>query len=357
VLRTLPPDAARREDARIDYVGALLCALGLAGITFGLIEQPVRGMGDPVVLITLLGGIALFAGFVVYERHASHPMLPLDLFKRRNFAVGNVETFAMYGGLGAVFFLLVIFLQGVAGYSATAAGASTVPLTLVMFFLAARFGRLADQYGPRFFMGCGPLVCAAGLLLMQRVDADVEYWTDLFPALMVFALGLAMVVAPLTATVLSDADDHNAGIASAVNNAIARVAGLVAIAAIGALVAAQFGDQLESDLGDAPGRTDVAALSERPFAADDADPAVRAAQAEASVATFHLGVGVATVLVALGGVLGLVGIRHPRREVAAAGCRGGQFVGVPEEASRQSPCDWGRDRELPVVTVPTRASS
>src|SRR4051794_4365382 len=146
VLRTLPPDAARREDSRIDFVGALLCALGLAGITFGLIEQPVRGMGDPVVLIALFGGIALFASFIVYERHANHPMLPLHLFSRRNFTFGNIETFAMYGGLGVVFFLLVIYLQGVAGFTATAAGASTIPLTLVMFFLAARFGRMADQY-------------------------------------------------------------------------------------------------------------------------------------------------------------------------------------------------------------------
>jgi EmrB/QacA subfamily drug resistance transporter len=361
VVRTLPPDTARREDAKIDFVGALLCAFGLAGVTYGLIEQPMRGLSDPLVWGALVGGTLLFAAFLVYERRASHPMLPLELFRRHNFTFGNIETFAMYGGLSVLFFLLVLFLQGVAGFSATAAGAATLPVTLVMFFLSARFGRLADQRGPRLFMGAGPLICAVGLLLMQRLDEDVDYWTDLLPALLVFAFGLSMVVAPLTATVLADADDHNAGIASAVNNAIARVAGLIAIAGIGAMVAAQYGDRLEEALGDAASRPAVAAqverLRDRPFTADARDPQLRAAQAEASVETFHFGAMVAAVLVGLGGVLGLVGIRNPRRQVAAEGCRGGQFVGVPDEASHQSPCDWGREEELPVLTVPARATS
>jgi MFS family permease len=309
--------------------------------------------------------VALFVGFVLYERRASHPMLPLQLFRRRNFAAGNIETFAMYGGLSIVFFLLVLFLQGVAGYSALAAGGASVPVTLVMFVLAARFGRLADRYGPRWFMGTGPLVCAAGLSLMLRLDADVDYWTELLPALLIFALGLAIVVAPLTATVLSDADEHNAGIASAVNNAIARVAGLVAIAAIGALVASQYDRRFDEALGAAgeqPAvRAAVEAMDARPFAVErppGVDPAVAdevaRAQEEASVDSFHFGIGIAVVLVGLGGVLGMVGIRNPRRTVAAEGCPGGQFVGVPEEASHQSPCDWHRD--LPVVTLPVRES-
>ena len=363
VSRAVPADAPRDPGARLDLTGAALCALGLAGITFGLIEQPVRGWSDPLILGSLLGGAALLAAFVVYERHASHPMLPLALFKRRNFAAGNVETFAMYGGLSVVFFLLVLFLQGVAGYSALKAGAASVPVTLVMFVLAARFGRLADRHGPRWFMGGGPLVCAVGLVLMLRLDADVDYWTELLPALLVFALGLAIVVAPLTATVLSDADDHNAGIASAVNNAIARVAGLIAIAAIGAMVAAQYGTRLQEALGslaDQPAvRVAVERLDDRPFEIErppGLDPqtteALVRAQEEASVESFHFGVGIAIVLVGLGGVLGFAGIRNPRRKVAAEGCAGGQFVGVPEDASRQSPCDW--HRELPVVTLPSR---
>ena len=360
VMRTLPPDATRRADAKIDYTGALLCAFGLAGITFGLIEQPMRGFGDPLVFGALLIGAALMATFVIYESRASHPMLPLALFRRHNFTFGNIETFAMYGGLSILFFLLVLFLQGVAGFSATAAGAATLPVTFVMFLLSARFGRLADQRGPRLFMGVGPLICAVGLLLMQRLDANVDYWTDLLPALLVFAFGLSMVVAPLTATVLADADEHNAGIASALNNAIARVAGLIAIAAIGAMVAAQYGGRLEDALGPAAQRPAVAAqietLRDRPFTVDAPNPAVRAAQAEASVDSFHFGAMIAAILVALGGLLGLLGIRNPRRDVAAEDCSGGQLYGVPQDASRQSPCDWGRDEdELPVITVPARA--
>jgi hypothetical protein len=184
----------------------------------------------------------------------------------------------------------------------------------------------------------------------------------------VFAFGLSMVVAPLTATVLADADDDNAGIASAVNNAIARVAGLIAIAAIGAMVAAQYGGRLEDELGAAASRPAVAAtvdeLRDHPFqiiTPPGTDPrmaaTLRAAQAEASVDTFHFGVMIAAVLVALGGILGLTGIRNPRREVSAEDCRGGQLYGVPADASRQSPCDWGREDELPVLPVPARAST
>src|SRR5690349_19374161 len=263
VSRAVPADAPRQPGTKLDLAGAALCALGLAGITFGLIEQPVRGWSDPTVAISLIAGVVLFASFVLYERRAAHPMLPLHLFGRRNFAAGNIETFAMYGGLSIVFFLLVLFLQGVAGFSALAAGSASLPVTLVMFTLAARFGRLADRHGPRLFMGFGPLIAAAGLALMLRLDADVNYWTELFPALLVFALGLSMTVAPLTATVLSDADEHNAGIASAVNNAIARVAGLVAIAAIGAIVAAQYDTRFTEALGAAGARPAVRAAVDR----------------------------------------------------------------------------------------------
>ena len=189
-------------------------------------------------------------------------MLPLGLFKRRNFAIGNVQTFAMYGGLGITFFLLVLFLQEVAGYSALDAGFALLPSTIVMFLLSKRMGRLADRYGPRLFMGLGPLTAAAGLAWMTQLGAHVNYFTDLLPPLLLFSLGLASTVAPLTATVLSDADDRNAGIASGVNNAVARVAGLIAIAAIGAVVSSQFNSTLDQRLAglrlSAPARTAVA---------------------------------------------------------------------------------------------------
>src|ERR671914_459925 len=249
ILRVVPERRRTTERKKVDVLGATLCALGLAGMTFGLIEQPLRGWDDPAVFLSLGIGALLFAAFLLWERRAPAPMLPLGLFKRRNFTIGNIETFSMYGGLGVVFFLLVLYLQGVAGYSALEAGAATLPTTVVMFALSMRFGMMADRYGPRFFMGVGPLVAAAGLVLIAMIDAEVDYFTDLLPGLLLFSLGLSLTVAPLTATVLADADEHNAGIASGVNNAIARVAALVAIAAVGAIVTAQFGSSLDEELG------------------------------------------------------------------------------------------------------------
>ncbi|HYN92198.1 MAG TPA: DHA2 family efflux MFS transporter permease subunit [Thermoleophilaceae bacterium] len=356
VMRVVPEGRPRAADARVDAVGAALCALGLAGITYGLIEQPLHGWGDPMVLLPLAGGALLFAGFIAWEARTAHPMLPLSLFRRRNFAVGNVETFSMYAGLGLLFFFLVLFLQQVAGYSALEAGTTTIPVTLVMFSLSTRFGALADRHGPRFFMGIGPLISAAGLALFLRLDADVDYLTDLLPGLLVFALGLSMTVAPLTATVLADADEHNAGIASGVNNAIARVASLIAIAAVGAIVASAFGSALRDELAAEARRPEVArALEEaqkQPLASvvvDDAPPRVRAevarASRDASVEALHVAISIATDLVALGGVLGLAGLVNPRRRVEAADCPGGQLAGATGEGARHSPCDWQRQAE------------
>jgi EmrB/QacA subfamily drug resistance transporter len=351
ILRVVPAGRERDPDARVDAVGAALCAFGLAGMTFGLIEQPLRGWGDPVVALPLVIGALLFAGFLGWEARTSHPMLPLGLFRRHNFAFGNIETFAMYGGLGLLFFFLVLFLQQVAGFTALEAGSTSIPVTLVMFLLSTRFGMLADRYGPRFFMGVGPLIAAAGMAWLLRLDADVNYLVDLLPGLLLFALGLSITVAPLTATVLADADESNAGIASGVNNAIARVAGLVAIAAVGAVVAASFGSRLDDELGAEESRPEVARAVEeakqQPLAAvdvqgvpEDVQSSVREAAEDASVGAFHVGIGIATGLVTLGGVLGLLGIRNPRRRVEAADCPGGQFVGHPREGARQSPCDW-----------------
>jgi EmrB/QacA subfamily drug resistance transporter len=337
-----PPQAAREP---LDILGAVLCALGLAGPVFALIRQPSVGWGSPDVLVPAIVGIALLVAFVVHEARTPHPMLPLGLFRRRNFAFGNLETLAMYGGLSAMIFFLVLFLQQVAGYDALQAGLATMPITVVMFALSRRAGRLADRYGPRWFMGGGPLVAAVGLAMLQRVDANVDYVRDVLPAILIFALGLSATVAPLTATVLADADEHNAGIASGVNNAIARVAGLLAVAALGAVVAAQFGSAIDDHLAgrslsppaakavnEARDRTlstvDTAALP-----AAERAPVAQAVQ-DASVDAFHGGVGVAAVLVALGGVLGLAGIRNPRREVPCADCPGGQLAGAPLEAAR-----------------------
>ena len=345
VRMAVPARPGEGRAARIDWPGAALCALGLAGPVLALIRQPELGWGDPGVWLPALAGVALLAAFVWREAHTRDPMLPLGLFGRRNFAVGNAETFAMYGGLGATFFFLLLFLQQVAGYDALQAGLATLPTTIVMFLLSKRAGRLADRHGPRLFMGLGPLVAAAGLALMLRLDADLDYWTDPLPALLVFALGLSATVAPLTATVLADADEHNAGIASGVNNAVARIGGLLVVAALGAAIAGSFATQVDDALGAAPlspaGRRVVDEAKRRTLSRPDTSrlpaaerPRVDAAVTDASVAAFHLGIGVATVLVATGGLLGLAGIVNPRREVRSADCAGGQLAGAPRGAIR-----------------------
>jgi len=285
-------------------------------------------------------------------------MLPLGLFARPNFRWGNVETVAMYGGLAIFGFFVVLFLQQVAGWSALQAGTISLVPTGVMFLLSRRFGALADRFGPRPFMGFGPLVAAAGLALLVLLPADLDYWTDLLPPLLLFSLGLAPTVAPLTATVLAGADESNAGIASGVNNAIARVAGLLATAAIGAAVAAQFSSALDERLVGVPldGRAAGAVERVREQSLGRVDPAavpaeqrerVTAAATEASESAFHTGMGIAAALVAVGGVLGLVGIRDERRRPVQAGdCAGGQLVGAPRDAARERPA-----RERPAAAT------
>lgn len=331
--------------AHVDWLGAALTFLGLAGPVLALIRQPTVGWSSPEVWGPGIAGFVLLGVFVAHERRTPAPMLPLGLFRRRNFAFGNVQTFAMYGGLGITFFLLVLFLQEVAGYRALQAGLATIPSTLVMFTLSKRMGRLADRFGPRLFMGLGPLTAAVGLVLMLRLNAHVDYFTDLFPALLVFSFGLACTVAPLTAAVLSDAEESNAGIASGVNNAIARVASLVAIAAVGAVVSAQFTSSLDRGLRDVTlspaARSTLAQARQQTLThVDPARVGSRAALVvqSASVHAFHVGIGISATLVALGGLLGLGGIRNPRREVRCEGCAGGQLAGQPlDTARRQTP--------------------
>jgi EmrB/QacA subfamily drug resistance transporter len=275
VAYAVPGGGAADPRPRVDIVGAALCMLGLGGPVFALIEEPQHGFGDPLVLVALLGGLAFFAAFVVWEKRSSHPMLPLRLFARRNFSFANIETLTIYAGLSTLTFFLVLFAQQLAGYSPLKSGLALLPITIIMFALSPRAGALAMRYGPRLFMGVGPLVAGAGLLGLIRLGTGFSYWIDLLPALVVFSVGLSLTVAPLTATVLADTREHEAGIASAVNNAVARVAGLLGIAVVGAAVA---GSQNKLD-----------------------------------VSGFRLAMLISAVLVAAGGVIGIAGIRNTAR--------------------------------------------
>ena len=326
MVRRLPAD--ERGTGRVDWVGGLLFVTGLGGTVFGLIEQSVYGWGDPRVFAPLAGGVLLLGAFLAWERRAPEPMLPLQLFAVRNFAVGNLTTLATYGGLGVATFFLVVFLQQVAGYTPLEAGLALLPITIVIFALSRRFGALADRLGPRLFMAGGPMLAGAGLLLLTRVNAHPDYLTMILPAVLVFALGLAATVAPLTAAVLGSVPSGHAGLASGANNAVARVAGLLAIAGVGAVVSASFAARLDHNLAHRTlGPQTQRALSTartRPLVtrADRVPaaerPRIHAALVDASVHAFRIGIAIAGVLAILGGLVALVGIENPRRRGAVA---------------------------------------
>ncbi|MGA5699587.1 MFS transporter [Peterkaempfera bronchialis] len=215
-----------------DWLGALCAATGLAGVTYALIGAAEPGADPAVIAVTGAVGAAALAAFVLVELRSRHPMLPGSVFAERQFTAANAVTFAVYAALGGVFFFLVLDLQIQAGFSALKAGSSLLPITVIMLALSERAGRLAERIGPRIPMTVGPAVCAAGLLLMTRIGASAGYLSDVLPAVALFGLGLATTVAPLTATVLGSVAQRHAGIASGVNNAVARAAGLIAVAAL-----------------------------------------------------------------------------------------------------------------------------
>ncbi|MCT1549856.1 MFS transporter [Brevibacterium casei] len=230
------PDPPRPKNVRIDVLGAILSILGLGGLVFGLIEQPRLGWGHPAIPITLLGGAVLFVLFLLRQKRVSDPILPLDLFRARNFWVGNITTTLMYGALSLNGFVLAIYLQEQAGLSATIAGLASLPTTIMMILFSSTAGRLAGSWGPRLFMGVGPILMGLGSLMLLLVREDFNYWWQVLPAMIVFGLGLAATVSPLTATILGAIEEERSGIASAVNNAISRVAGLITIALVGTVV-------------------------------------------------------------------------------------------------------------------------
>ena len=277
-LRYVPETRDPRPPERFDYVGSVLVMVALGATTYALIEWGAR-MAVPAVVV----GLAAAVGFVVVEARSSHPMLPLSIFRSRTFSAANAMTLLVYGALGAVVFFLVMQLQTVAGYGPLAAGLATLPITLCMVFLASRGGRLSNRIGPRIPMTAGPIVMGLGTAWLLGVDQDTTYWLDVLPPLTVFGLGLALMVAPLTATVLAAAPDEVAGLASGVNNAVARTGSLLAVAALPPLVGLAGGDY--------------------------ADPAVLDSGFESAMT-------ICAALLALGGLLSWVAIpgRIPRRD-------------------------------------------
>ncbi|QPZ38866.1 DHA2 family efflux MFS transporter permease subunit [Paramicrobacterium chengjingii] len=230
LMARMPRQPRPTAAVRVDVLGAVLGAAGLGGLVFALIEQQRFGWASPIVAIPLLVGIAASAAFIFWQAKSRAPMLPLSLFRARNFWVGNVATVFVYGALSFGTFVIVIYLQQVAGFAATLAGIALMPPTLVMLALSGRMGDLASRLGPRFFMSVGPIVAGLGFALMLTVTPEINYWLQLLPGLLIFGLGLSITVAPLTSAILGAIEPARAGIASAVNNAVSRVAGLVSVA-------------------------------------------------------------------------------------------------------------------------------
>ncbi|TQJ30677.1 MFS transporter [Microbacterium sp. SLBN-146] len=265
----------RRPDASIDWLGAILCTLGLGAMVFALIEQPHLGWASPAIWAPMTAGVLMFGAFLLRQRTVAEPILPLDLFRVRNFWTGNVATLFVYGALSLNGFVVAVYLQQGAGLTATLAGLASLPITILMVLLSSRAGALAGRWGPRLFMTVGPLLMGVASLLLLTVSPEFSYWWQVLPSMIVMGLGLSITVAPLTSAILGAIETERSGIASAVNNAVSRIAGLIAIA----LLATIIGGSLDLD-------------------------------------GFHRAAIATAGLMIAGGIVSFLGIRNPAREVA-----------------------------------------
>jgi len=284
IARHVPETKAPGPVPRLDIKGAACISGALAGITYGLIAASSTGWASVSVLVPLVAGAVLLGLFILVEAGEPEPMLPLGVFRSRQFSAANAVTFVVYAALGGLLFLVPVVLQVVHGYSPVEAGVSLLPVTFIMLLLSSRSGALAARIGPRLQMSVGPLVLALSLALFTRVGASGDYLTAVLPAVLAFGFGVAIMVAPLTATALSAAPADHAGIASAVNNDVARVGGLIAVAVLPALA----------------GITGDSYLHPAVFAAD-----------------FKKAAWMAAVFCAAGGVLAALTIRNPSRAKCA----------------------------------------
>jgi EmrB/QacA subfamily drug resistance transporter len=332
--RHVPETRDPTISGRLDFLGSALASLALAGLTFTLIQAPEDGFDSPMVLTALIVGLVSAVGFVWAERRSPEPMLPLSIFDSRQFSSANVVTFVVYAAMGGVFFLLVVFLQVALGYSPIAAGAASLPITALMLALSPRAGALAQRIGPRLPLTLGPIVIAIGMLMMRGIDPGDSYLGSVLPPVVVFGLGLTLVVAPITATVLAAADERHAGVASGVNNAVARTAGLAAVAALPLIVGLSGSDY-----------EDPAALTDG----------------------FHGAVLACAVFALAGGILAWLTISNDVLETAPAAdgdvpdraatdfsCG---VAGTPLRPAREARCAPAGDGELPRVKAPVGAAA
>jgi EmrB/QacA subfamily drug resistance transporter len=351
VMESKDPEA----DRTIDWLGIVMSAAGLGGPVYALIQQPTHGWGDPMVWVPLVGGIALFTAFLFWESRYRHSMLDLALFRIRNFAITNLETLIVYAALYGAFFFITLFLQETVDYSPLVAGLATTPVSLILFVLSPIFGRFSTATGPRLPMAFGPIVGGLGLLLLMRVNADADYVTEILPGILLFGLGLSATVAPLTATALNSVQENHVGVASGINNGVARIAGLLAIAILGAVISGSFKSTIDENLSgaqlSAEGQEAVSDAKQQPLGvpdsgglpSEDADR-IEAAATEASESGFHLGLGLAGAMMIVGGAIAGIGIQNPERRTeyeAPAAAPAGECAHCPDHLTGGA----GRERE------------
>ncbi len=318
-LRSVP-ESSDRESAGLDWLGAIVGALGLGALVYGLIESSRLGFDDRSVLVALVAAAVLLGLFLMIETRVSNPMLPLALFRSRTFTGANLLTFLLYGALGGTLFFLPLNLIQVQHYSATAAGAVFLPFVLIIFLLSRWAGGLVESYGPKIPLVVGPLIAALGFALFMLPGANAGYWQNFFPAVVVLGTGMAVSVAPLTTTVMNSITENRVGIASGVNNAVSRAAGLLAIAVLGIVMLHVFSRALDRRLADGKlpasmlqslqaQRTKLAAIA----LPEDADSATRTLMRHAIDESFVSGfrvvmvVGTALALASAGVALTLIG--------------------------------------------------
>jgi predicted MFS family arabinose efflux permease len=323
-LWKVPESREKEQHGPLDWPGAALATIGLGGVVYGLIESPRLGFSNPFVLLALVGGAVSLALFVYNEARAKNPMVPLQLFRDRNFSGANILTLLLYAALSGTFFFFTLNLIQIQHYSATAAGAALLPFVVLMFSLSRWSGGLIDRFGARLPLTIGPLVAAAGFALFAVPGLSGNYWTSFFPAVVVLGLGMAISVAPLTTTVMSSVGEEQAGVGSGINNAVSRTAGLLAIAVFGVMMLHGFSQTLASRIGEIPmdeqlkhsiyeQRVKLAALDVPPGTDSATLEKIKVAIAESFVSGFRMIMFASAALAVASGASSWFCIRKSRR--------------------------------------------
>ncbi len=322
--RGIPESLDASADRRIDWVGITLLVAALGGVIFALIQAPISGWDSPLVIAVGLIGLALMPAFLVWERRVTNPVMPFVLFSNHDLVAANVVTFFVYAGLYGSFFYVPLYVQSTLGHSATIAGATFVPTTLLLFVLSPYAGRLNDRYGPRWLMCFGPLGAAAGLLVMCFTGPG-QLFTVMLPGMLLFGIGLGFTVTPVTATAIGAADERFGGIASGFNNAVSRVAGMVAIAMMGVIVVHlwQIGIETASVGAGEEVREALYAVEDQAFVVPEVEGAsagvgleVERRATEAGGIAFRYGMALAAFLVAVGGIVSAIWVRGPQGDTS-----------------------------------------